>query len=78
MEKYIRQDDIWEIVLSILADMVGKSLVLKNVFVKPTEHGQIKSLIARKEVRYRETYNFKFMEYFNDIKPLIPLKVVIF
>ena len=51
MGKYIRQDDIWEIVLSILADMVGKSLVLKNVFVKPTEHGLIKSLIARKEVR---------------------------
>ena len=51
MEKYIRQDGIWEIVLSILVDMVGKSLVLKNVFVKPTGHGQIKSLIARKEVR---------------------------
>ena len=72
MEKYIRQDDIWEIVLSILAAMVGKSLVLKNVFVKPTELGQIKSLIARKEVRYRETYNFKFMEQFNDIKLFIP------
>ena len=72
MEKYIRQDDIWEIVLSILAAMVGKSLVLKNVFVKRTELGQTKSLIARKEVRYRETYNFKFMEQFNDIKLLIP------
>ena len=72
MEKYIRQDDIWEIVLSILADMVGKSLVLKNVFVKRTELGQTKSLIARKEVRYRETYNFKFMEQFNDIKLFIP------
>ena len=78
MEKYIRQDDIWEIVLSILAAMVGKSLVLKNVFVKRTELGQTKSLIARKEVRYRETYNFKYMEQFNDIKLLIPCKIEIF
>ena len=78
MEKYIRQDDIWEIVLSILAAMVGKSLVLKNVFVKRTELGQTKSLIARKEVRYRETYDFKYMEKFNDIKLLIPCKIEIF
>ena len=78
MEKYIRQDDIWEIVLSILAAMVGKSLVLKNVFVKRTELGQTKSLIARKEVRYRETYNFKYMEQFNDIKLLIHCKIEIF
>ena len=50
MEKYIRQDDIWEIVLSILADMVGRSLVLKNVFAKPTGRGPTENPSAKNEV----------------------------
>ena len=56
MEKFIRLGVTWEIVLYTLVVMGGKSLVLRNEFVKQMGNGLIKNLTAKNEVRTQKGY----------------------